>query len=200
MMKSKFMGWIFRMPLITRWPLMHCTKPEDVAGHSQQVAVVAHMLAVIARDLFDKPINAGDVAIAALYHECAEATLGDLSHPVKYSSPALTAEFKKLEDMAERECVANLPDSLQDHFSSFIVERNLDPEVKRLVKAADIICAFIKAKDEVRHGNPEFEGALKKLEVRLDAVSGPDAIEVQHFLRCFLDGCLANLDDLNAPN
>jgi 5'-deoxynucleotidase len=46
-MQSSFLAWMLRMPLIKRWSLMFCVKPENIAEHSHQVAIVAHLLAVI---------------------------------------------------------------------------------------------------------------------------------------------------------
>ena len=39
-MQSTFLAWMFRMPLIKRWALMFCVKPENIAEHSHQVVLV----------------------------------------------------------------------------------------------------------------------------------------------------------------
>ena len=49
--QSTFLAWILRMPLIKRWSLMHTVKGENIAEHSHQVAVIAHLLAVIRHDV-----------------------------------------------------------------------------------------------------------------------------------------------------
>ena len=56
--QSTFLAWMFRMPLIKRWALMYCVKPENVAEHSHQVAIVAHLLAVIKNKKFAGDLNA----------------------------------------------------------------------------------------------------------------------------------------------
>lgn len=93
-MKSTFLAWIFRMPLIRRWSLMYSHKQENIAEHSHQVAVVAHMLAVIRNTVFDGKLSPEKAATLALYHEIAECWTSDVASPVKYSDPSLTREFK----------------------------------------------------------------------------------------------------------
>ena len=61
------------------------------------------------------------------------------------------------ESLAEKECLAALPNEFQRIFSDIIVQDNVDPEYKNLVKAADILSAYLKAIDELKHNNPEFE-------------------------------------------
>ena len=58
---------ILRMPLIKRWALMHSIKTENVAEHSHQVAVIAHLLAVI-RNMYLMAILTLKSATTALYH------------------------------------------------------------------------------------------------------------------------------------
>ncbi|MCF1438293.1 MAG: 5'-deoxynucleotidase, partial [Shewanella sp.] len=104
-MKSSFLAWILRMPLIKRWALMHCVKRENIAEHSHQVAVIAHMLAVIRNSYFNGQLSPERAATLALYHECSETKLQDINHVTKYHNPELTREFKKLEELAEIDCV-----------------------------------------------------------------------------------------------
>ena len=52
-----FFAYIFRMRYIARWALMRNTRTENVEEHSYEVAVLAHALAVIGRDVFHKDVN-----------------------------------------------------------------------------------------------------------------------------------------------
>ena len=88
-MQSTFLAWMFRMPLIKRWALMFCVKPENIAEHSHQVAIVAHLLAVIRNKKFSGNINADRVATIALYHEASETRYGDIVSPTKYANPEI---------------------------------------------------------------------------------------------------------------
>ncbi|SHI18740.1 5'-deoxynucleotidase [Ferrimonas marina] len=194
---STFLAWLFRMPLIRRWSLMHCVKPENVAEHSHQVAIVAHLLAVIANRLYGGNYNPDRAATLALYHECSETRLGDIVSPVKYSNPQITKEFKELEAAAEQQCLASLPKELQQDFAELLIQSRVDPEYARLVKAADVICAYLKAKEELAHHNHEFEHVVEKLDPKLAELR--QLPEVAYFLDVFMASCGATLDSLAKP-
>ncbi|MBQ2178453.1 MAG: 5'-deoxynucleotidase, partial [Oscillospiraceae bacterium] len=70
-MNSSFFAYIGRMRYITRWALMRNTDSENVQEHSHMVAVLAHALAVIGQRLYGREIDAGQVAVAALYHDAS---------------------------------------------------------------------------------------------------------------------------------
>ncbi|WP_448213443.1 5'-deoxynucleotidase [Colwellia sp. MEBiC06753] len=195
MIKSTFLAWILRMPLIKRWALMHTVKPENIAEHSQQVAVIAHLLAVIRNKYFDGDINPERAATIALYHEVSETKLQDINHVTKYHNPALTKEFKKLEELAELECLNSLPEALQEDFKPLLVQSQVDPEYKKIVKAADLISAYLKASDEISFGNREFSHVKTRL---LDMLASfkTDMPEVAFFLETFEEHCFVSVDKL----
>lgn len=195
MKKSPFLAWILRMPLIKRWALMHAVKSENVAEHSHQVAVIAHLLAVIRNQFFAGTLNPEKAATIALYHEISETKLQDINHVTKYANPALTAEFKKLETLAEEECVKTLPEELQNIFRPLLVQNEVDHDYKQLIKAADLISAYLKAKDELRFGNDEFVQVKTRLEKLLQQYR--DTLpEVNFFLDIFEENCLVSVDKL----
>ena len=194
--QSAFLAWILRMPLIKRWALMHSIKSENVAEHSHQVAVIAHLLAVIRNTYFGGNINPDKVATTALYHEVSETKLQDINHVTKYHNPALTAEFKKLEALAEQECLATLPPKLQPLFDSLLIQNNVDPEYKQIVKAADLLSAYLKAKDELRFGNHEFDHVAERLSIMIQNFA-EDMPEVEFFLETFAELCAVSVDELS---
>ena len=63
---SDFFALISRMRYISRWGLMRSSIPENVQEHSHMVAVLAHALGVIRRDIFKAPCDPGLLAAAAL--------------------------------------------------------------------------------------------------------------------------------------
>lgn len=193
---SAFLAWILRMPLIKRWAIMHTIKRENVAEHSHQVAVIAHLLTVIKNTYFDGELNPERAATVALYHEVSETKLQDINHVTKYHNPDLTREFKKIEEMAEIECLKTLPKELQSQFSSLLVQKEVDPVYKKIVKAADLIAAYLKACDELRFNNDEFSHVKKRLREMIDEYS-KDAPEIEMFLSLFADKCLVNVDELS---
>ncbi len=195
-MQSTFLAWMFRMPLIKRWALMFCVKPENVAEHSHQVAIVAHLLAVIKNKKFGGNINADRVATIALYHEASETRYGDIVSPTKYANKEIAREFKKIEYLAEKECLASLPEEFQEIFSDIIVQENVEIHYKKIVKAADILVAYIKAIDELNHQNPEFAHVKERLELKLNEFK-QDMPEVEYFIDMFLKACSATVDKLS---
>lgn len=196
-MKSTFLAWILRMPLIKRWALMHCVKKENIAEHSHQVAVIAHMLAVIRNTFFQGQLIPEKAATLALYHECSETKLQDINHVTKYHNPELTKEFKKLEKLAEIDCVRSLPEPLQATFENLIIQSQVDPEYKDLVKAADLISAYFKAMDEIRFGNNEFDNVKERLGEMLEHYRATMP-EVNYFLDTFSEHCFVSVDKLSA--
>ena len=198
-MQSTFLAWMFRMPLIKRWALMFCVKPENVAEHSHKVAIVAHLLAVIKNKKFNGNINADKVATVALYHEASETRYGDIVSPTKYANPEIAREFKKIEYLAEKECLASLPEEFQDIFSSLIVQENVETEYKSIVKAADILVAYIKALDELNHQNHEFVHVEERLSKKIDQLQ-QDMPEVKYFMDMFLQACSTTVDKLSSQN
>ena len=195
-MQSTFLAWMFRMPLIKRWALMFCVKPENVAEHSHQVAIVAHLLAVIKNNKFNGNINADKVATIALYHEASETRFGDVVSPTKYANAEIAREFKKIESLAEKQCLASLPEEFQDIFADIIVQDSVDEEYKTIVKAADILVAYIKAIDELNHQNHEFDHVKERLETKLSTFT-PHMPEVEYFMQTFLKSCSATVDKLS---
>jgi 5'-deoxynucleotidase len=195
-LNSAFLAWILRMPLIKRWALMHTVKQENVAEHSHQVAVIAHLLAIIRNTYFNGNLNPERAATVALYHEVSETKLQDINHVTKYHNPDLTREFKKIEAMAEIECLKTLPKELQDQFSGLLVQENVDPVYKKIVKAADIIAAYLKACDELRFQNDEFSHVKVRLKQMLDEYT-KEAPEIEMFLSLFQSKCLVNVDELS---
>lgn len=194
--QSTFMAWITRMPLIKRWALMHCVQKENVAEHSHQVAVIAHLLTVIGNRRYNNPLNAERAAVIALYHEVSETKLQDINSRTKYHNPHFTQAFKRLEALAEQECLETLPEDLRDEFSSLVIQDNVDPRYKKIVKAADILAAYIKTLNELRFHNDEFIHVKQGLELRLTELR-TSMPEVNDFLNIFAASCTTTLDRIS---
>ncbi|KZX73191.1 5'-deoxynucleotidase [Oleiphilus sp. HI0009] len=194
-LQSTFLGWVLRMPLIKRWGLMHSFKVEDIAQHSHQVGVIAHLLGVIGNTQFGKNWNCEKLATLGLYHEMSETKLQDQNSITKYSDPTYTKEYKKLERLAEEDCLSTLPKNLQEYMRPFIIQDEVDKDEKRLVKAADNIAAYLKCLDEMKFNNPEFEDAKINLEYKLSDAQ-QEFEEVAYFMRTFVRKCTATVDEL----
>lgn len=191
---SHFFAHLFRMKLINRWPLMRNVNTENVAEHSHQVAMVAHMLAVIGRQMFGKDLNPERIATLALYHDASEVITGDLPTPVKYFNPQIAIEYKKIEAIAEQRLLDLLPTDLQQVYRDFLLSSAYSEEEKLLVKAADHLCAYVKTIEEISAGNHEFTIAKRRLEKIL--LNYPQA-EVQYFLQTFTASFALSLDEIS---
>lgn len=190
-MKSHFFAYIFRMRFIQRWALMRNTAPENVQEHSHQVAVLAHALAVIRSECFGGHVDAGAVAVAALYHDAGEIFTGDMPTPIKYMNPAIRTAYKDVEADAARRLLDMVPPALQGAYAPVLEER--DSETAALVKAADKLSAYIKCLEELKAGNGEFRQAAEQTRAALESYGLP---EVQYFMDTFLDSFSLTLDQL----
>jgi 5'-deoxynucleotidase len=191
---SHFFAHLFRMKLIHRWPLMRNVNTENVAEHSHQVAMVAHMLAVIGQHMFSKNLNPERIATLALYHDASEVITGDLPTPVKYFNPQIAIEYKKIEAIAEQRLLDLLPKALQQVYQDFLLSTAYTEEEKLLVKAADHLCAYVKTIEEISAGNHEFTIAKRRLEKILRNYPQP---EVQYFLETFTASFALSLDEIS---
>ena len=190
-MKSHFFAYISRMRFIQRWALMRNTAAENVQEHSHQVAVLAHALAVIRNEKFGGEIDAGAVAVAALYHDASEILTGDMPTPIKYFNPEIRQAYKKVEVMAERKLTDMLPEELQEAYAPIISVK--DADVEQLVKVADKLSAYIKCVEELKAGNNEFREAAAQTKKALEAYEMP---EVGYFMDTFMDSFALTLDEL----
>ena len=195
MKQSTFLAWTTRMPLIQRWGLMHTFQPENVSEHSHQVAVIAHLLTVIKNKKFGGNLIPEKAATIAIYHEISETKLQDLSSKVKYHNPEFTKEYKKLEKIAEKECLQTIPEDIRDEFEELLVQDKVDPVYKDIVKAADILAALIKANNELRFNNVEFAHVKVTLDKKVNLLK-LDMPEVEYFIDTFLESCTATVDKL----
>ena len=136
-----FSALLARMKYITRWSLMHSTRPESLSEHTCDTALLAHTLCLIARRYTGTPCRPKTVAVAALYHDAPEIITGDMPTPVKYSSPGLRDAYKALETESVDSMTRLLPPELAEEVSPFITGSLLTAEEKRLLKAADRLSA-----------------------------------------------------------
>ena len=173
-MDYPFYAMLSRMRYITRWSLMRNTFSENIQEHSHQVAVLAHALALIRRDVLGLDADPERCATAALFHDASEILTGDLPTPIKYYDTG-----------------SMLPPALQDGVRAPLFES--DETVRPIVKAADKLSAHIKCIEELKAGNLEFEAAARQTKKALEEMRLPE-------LDWFMEHCLGafgrNLDEL----
>lgn len=191
-MSYSFFALLGRMNCIDRWGLMRNTRTENIQEHSHMVAVLAHALAVIGREKFGLKVDPGEAAVAGLYHDAPEILTGDLPTPVKYDNPAIKDAYKAVESVAADKLLSMLPSELAPAFAPYVREE-LEPELLRLVKAADKLAAHIKCLEELKAGNAEFKLAARQTREALDKMELP---ELDYFIKYFLPGFELTLDEL----
>ena len=191
-MNENFFAYISRMRYIGRWSLMRNSLPENIQEHSHMVAVFAHALGVIRRDVFGVPCDPNEAAAVALYHDCSEILTGDLPTPIKYHSREIRAAYSQVEELACEKLLATLPEELRPSFTPLLTgevqERQHD-----LVKAADKLSAYLKCIEERKAGNNDFLSAEAQTRAALEASPLP---EVRYFLEHFVPAFELTLDEL----
>jgi 5'-deoxynucleotidase len=187
-----FFAYLSRMRYIARWGLMRNTFQENIQEHSHMVAVLAHALAVIRRDVFGKPASPDAAAAAALFHDASEILTGDLPTPVKYHNPEIREAYRLVEDLAADKLLAMLPEPLRASYRPLLHPG--DPELWALIKAADKLAAHIKCLEELKAGNNEFRQAAEQTREVLASSPLP---EVQYFIEHFLPAFSLSLDELH---
>ena len=193
-MSNHFFAMHSRMKYINRWALMRNTVSENISEHSNDVAVIAHALAVIKNVRFGGNLNAERAAFLGLYHDMTEIITGDMPTPVKYYSKDMREAFKEVEDKAGQHLLAMLPDDMTSYYESAFFAKEGDEYLWKIVKAADKISALIKCIEEKNAGNNEFGKALESTRQALDELAMP---EVEAFLGEFLPSFYLSLDEQN---
>ena len=191
-MKHDFFAYISRMKYIARWSLMRSTVQENIQEHSHMVAVLAHALGVIRRDVLGQPCDPEHLAAIALYHDAPEILTGDLPTPIKYHSAAIKTAYDEVEDLAVKRLLSELPEALRPAYRALLTASER-PEEYALVKAADRLTAYIKCVEERKAGNLEFSSAELASRQKLEALNLP---EVDWFLENLMPGFEKNLDEL----
>lgn len=191
-MANEFYALMGRMRYITRWGLMRNTFSENIQEHSHQVAVLAHALALIRRDILKlEGPDPDKCAVAALYHDASEILTGDLPTPIKYYNPDIRKAYKDVERIAGERLLDMLPPALRDSYAPLVLEE--DPAVTPIVKAADKLSAYIKCVEEQKAGNTEFDSAAEQSLKMLAQMHMP---EMDWFIRNCLPPFSLNLDQL----
>ena len=191
-MANEFYALLGRMRYITRWGLMRNTFSENIQEHSHQVAVLAHALALIRRDILKLSGPDPDkCAVAALYHDASEILTGDLPTPIKYYNPDIKGAYKQVERIAGERLLDMLPPELRQSYEHLVLED--DAAVLPIVKAADKLSAYIKCIEEQKAGNTEFDSAAELTMAAMQKMALPE-------LNWFIENCLPafakNLDQL----
>ena len=191
-MESNFFALISRMRYIERWSLMRNSIHENIQEHSHMVAVIAHALGVIRRDVYGIDCDPNACAAVALYHDASEILTGDLPTPIKYHDEEIMSAYRRVETIASEKLLGMLPAELQGAFEPILTGQT-QKELYPIVKAADKLSAYIKCVEELKAGNSEFRDAAVQTRAALEEYELP---EVTYFLETFMPSFSLTLDQL----
>ena len=146
-MSYSFFAYMARMKYIGRWSLMRNSLPENIQEHSHMVAIIAHALGVIRRDVYGIDCNPDECATVALYHDSSEILTGDLPTPIKYHSAEILDAYRQVEKIASSKLLATLPEEIRRAFEP-VLGGEAEERLHDIVKAADKISALTKCIEE----------------------------------------------------
>lgn len=174
-----------RMKYINRWGLMRNARTETLSEHTLDVAYIAHALALMS------DIDPARAVLCALYHDCSEIITGDLPTPVKYRNEEIRRSYHLLEDTAKSTLLSGLPEELGKRYRTCLFED--DPQILKIVKAADKLSALIKCIEELRMGNDDFRSARA---AQLEALKALELPAANRFMELFVPAYDLTLDEL----
>ncbi len=187
---NSFFALTSRMKYINRWGLMRNSREENIAEHSLDVAIIAHLLCELRNSRFGGNVNPERAAVLAIFHDVPEIITGDLPTPVKYFSSDISKAYKKVEAAAVDELVSQIPADIAGDYRAILAPD--DKELASLVKAADKISALIKCIEERKSGNNDFAQAEKQT---LEAIKRMNLPEADLFISDFLPAYELTLDE-----
>ena len=194
MQQSRFYAYLSRMKHIFRWSLMKNSQQESLSVHTLDTAVIAHCLGLLRNRRFGGSCDVNRLVLLAMYHDCSEILTGDMPTPIKYYNPEIKAAYKEVEAVANEKLVSMLPEDLRGDYRPLFCQEGEDPELLRLLKAADKLSALVKCIEEENAGNREF---VKAKQSTLKAIEEMRLPEADAFIKEFLPSYGLTVDELN---
>lgn len=194
MQESRFYAYLSRMKHIFRWSLMKNSQQESLSVHTLDTAVIAHALGLLRNRRFGGSCDVERLVLLAIYHDCSEILTGDMPTPIKYYNPEIKAAYKEVEAVASKKLVEMLPEDLRADYAPLLEHGGEDPELLKLLKAADKISALVKCVEEENSGNKEFSKA--KLSI-MESIKEMRLPEADAFISEFLPSYGLTIDELN---
>ena len=192
-MESHFFAYMYRLRYIQRWSLMRNTVRENVAEHSFYVAQLTHVLCTIANEIFGHSIPTDKAVSLALFHDATEVFTGDIPTPVKHHNPEILSSFRNIEQLAAERLLSMVPETLHPVYKSLIGNKQADFELKRIVKAADLLDAYLKCVTELAAGNREFTSAKQQI---YESIRKMDMPELDYFITHLAPSFEKTVDEL----
>lgn len=194
MKESRFYAYLSRMKHIFRWSLMKNSQQESLSVHTLDTAVIAHALGLLRNRRFGGNCDVERLVLLSIYHDCSEILTGDMPTPIKYYNPEIKTAYKEVEAVANEKLAAMLPDDLREDYRPLLTHEGEDPELLKLLKAADKISALVKCVEEENSGNKEFSKA--KISI-MKSIMDMNIPEAEVFVKEFLPSYGLTIDELN---
>lgn len=195
-MNHHFSAYLYRLRSIQRWSLMRSTSNENVAEHSFHVALLAHLLCEIGNKIYGMQLRSERAATIALFHDATEVFTGDIPTPVKHHNPKLLSNFREMEAIAAERLISMVPPELVPVYEPLLHPvSTTDEELRKYVKAADSLDAYLKCAWELASGNREFAAAKVQLQHKLESLHMQ---EISYFLVHLAPSFELTLDELSS--
>jgi 5'-deoxynucleotidase len=186
---------MYRLRYIERWSLMRNVVKENVAEHSFHVALLTHILCTIGNEVYGHNIPTDQIVSMALFHDATEVFTGDIPTPVKHHNPKILSNFREIEQLASERLLDMIPEALRNVYEPLIDAKSHSyADLKKYVKAADLLDAYLKCVTELSAGNKEFGSAKKQIESSIQALNMP---ELDYFLHNLAPSLEKTLDELS---
>lgn len=192
--QSGFLGLVMRLKDQFRWPLMRVRIPESVHSHTMDTVMITHLLWMIHAKVFNKTDwDLGELLEAAMVHDFEESIGQDINFVCKNMTLQMSKACAEIAEIARGKIINTLPSEMREQMTKAMYPTD---EVHKVVKAADLLSALLKAIDEVEAFNEkEFGDVLaRQTEVIKDlALKMP---EVAYFMEVFTPGMSMSYDKL----
>lgn len=174
---------------------------ENVAEHSYHVALLTHVLCTIGNEIYGRNYHTDRAVSMALFHDATEVFTGDIPTPVKHQNKDILTHFREIEHTAAHKLLDMIPDELVSAYRQMIggpqsSEENNEQEqqLKKIIKAADQLDAYIKCITELSAGNKEFTVAMHQI---AQALKQMNLKEIDYFLEHLAPSLEKTLDELS---
>lgn len=145
----EFLKRLRGLSLVNRWNFHYVIKHENVAEHSFWVAIYAMLIS----DLMELPVETKMLILrGALTHDWEESVTSDLPSLVKRD---YKEQWRVVEERGWENLMENIGSDFLRYKSAWLLSRE-DTEVKKIIKAGDLLSRMFYAHDERMRGNRTF--------------------------------------------
>lgn len=161
-------GTIRRMHAVQRYSSLPVLRPENVAEHSWQVAMLSYMIGLDVREReHGWTVNMELLLSKAICHDLSEVLSGDIIRSFKHSSPEVSSAINRADEINMRKLLIELsgdPAWQNSRWSDvWIAWANAKGTSREsgIVALADMLCVVSYCQEEHALGNRKLDHILK---------------------------------------